>query len=94
MDITHSCHHCYKGTKVYRISLDLFDDKGKLRKGVQRMKKFEFECDYCSRKSFFDFYRISHPDVILLLKRLERKQNELLNALNEIIDILERYINS
>ena len=47
-----------------------------------------------ARKSFFDFYRFSHPDVILLLKRLERKQNELLNALNGIIDILEKYLNS
>ena len=58
------------------------------------MKKFEFKCDYCSRKSFFDFYRFSHPDVILLLKRFDRKQNELLDALNRIIDILEKYVNS
>ena len=94
MDITHTCFHCCKGTKVYRISLDLYDDNGILRPRVNRMKKFEFKCDYCSRKSFFDFYRFSHPDVILLLKRLDRKQNELLNALNGIIDILEKYLNS
>ena len=82
MDITHTCIHCCRGTKVFRI------------RGVQRMKKFEFKCDYCSRKSFFDFYRFSHPDVILLLKRFDRKQNELLDALNRIIDILEKYVNS
>ena len=93
MDITHTCIHCCKGTKVFRISLDLYDDNGILRRGVQQMKQFEFKCDYCSKKSFFDFYRL-HPDVILLLKRLDRKQNELLDALNKIIDVLEKYINS
>ena len=94
MDITHTCIHCYRGTKVFRISLDLYNDEEILRPGVQRMKKFEFKCDYCSRKSFFDFYRFSHPDVILLLKCLDRKQNELLDALDRIIDILEKYVNS
>ena len=94
MDITHTCIHCCRGTKVYRISLDLYNDEGILRPGVQRMKKFEFKCDYCSKKSFFDFYRFSHPDVILLLKRLDQKQNELLDALDRIIDILEKYVNS
>ena len=94
MDITHTCIHCSRGKKVFRISLDLYNDEGILRPGVQRMKKFEFKCDYCSRKSFFDFYRFSHPDVILLLKRLDRKQNELLDALDRLIDILEKYINS
>ena len=94
MDITHTCIPCCRGSKVYRISLDLYNDKGILRPGVQRMKKYEFKCDYCLKKSFFDFYRFSHPDVILLLKRLDRKQNELLDALNQIIDVLEKYINS
>ena len=94
MDITHTCSHCFNGKKVFRISLDLYNDEGILRPGVQRMKKFEFKCDYCSTKSFFDFYRFSHPDVILLLKRLDRKQNELIRALDGIIDILEKYMES
>ena len=94
MDITHTCIHCWRGTKVFRISLDLYNDEGILRRGVQRMKKFEFKCDYCLRKSFVDFYRFSHPDVILFLRQLDQKQNELLDALDRVIDILEEYINS
>ena len=94
MDITQVCFNCQRGRKVYHISLDLYDDNGILHRGVEQMKEFEFECEYCFRKSFFNFYRLSHPDVILLLKRLDRKQNELLNALNSIIDILEKYIKS
>ena len=53
MDITHTCSHCFKGKKVYRISLDLYNDEGILRRGVQRMKKFEFKCDNCSKKILF-----------------------------------------
>lgn len=94
MDITHTCSHCCRGRKVYRVTLDLYNDEGILRRGVQRMKKFEFTCECCSKKSFLDFYRFSHPDVILLLKRLDRKQNELLDMLNKLIDVLEKYVNS
>ena len=94
MDITHTCSHCCRGRKVYRVTLDLYNDEGILRRGVQRMKKFEFTCEYCSKKSFLDFYRFSHPDVILLLKRLDQKQNELLDMLNKLIDVLENYVNS
>ena len=94
MDINHVCTHCLKGKTVFRISLDLYDENGLLRRGVTQMKKFEFTCNYCSKKSFCDFYRFSHPDVILLLKRLDQKQNELLEALDKIIDLLMKYVNS
>ena len=66
MDITHTCTHCCRGRKVYRVSLDLYNEEGLLRRGVQRMKKFMFTCDYCSKKSFLDFYRFSHRDVLKL----------------------------
>ena len=56
------------------------------------MKKFEFTCDNCSKKSFFDFYRLSHPDVILLLKRLDQQQNKLIHMLNQLINILDEFI--
>ena len=92
MDITHTCIHCSRGKKVFRISLDLYNDEGILRPGVQRMKKFEFTCDNCSKKSFFDFYRFSHPDVILLLKRLDQQQNKLIHMLNQLINILDEFI--
>ena len=44
MDITHTCMHCLNGKKVFRISLDLYDADGLLKRGVMRMKKFEFMC--------------------------------------------------
>ena len=94
MDITHICSHCCRGRKVYRVSLNLYNDEGILCRGVQRMKKFEFTCEYCSKKSFLDFYRFSHPDVILLLKQKKKKQDELIKALDNIITILENYVTS
>ena len=84
MDITHTCIHCLRGKKVYRISLDLYNDEGILKPGVQRMKEFEFMCEYCWKKSFFDFYRFSHPDIILLLKRLEQQLTELQKAIDQL----------
>ena len=92
MDISHTCTHCFKGKKVYRVTFDLFNEEGILRRGVQQMKKFEFECEHCSKKSFLDFYRFSHPDVILLLKRLDQRQYQLLEMLNKLIDVLEEYV--
>ena len=94
MDISHTCSHCFKGKKVYRVTFDLFNEEGILRRGVQQMKKFEFECKHCSKKSFLDFYRFSHPDVILLLKRLDQRQYQLLEMLNKLIDVLEEYVKS
>lgn len=93
MDINHVCIHCLRGKTVFHISLDLYDEHGLLRRGVTRMKKFQFICNHCSKKSFCDFYRFSHPDVILLLKRIDQKQNELVQALDNIIDILMNYVN-
>ena len=89
MDITHTCMHCLRGKKVFRVSLDLYKDDGILKPGVQRMKEFEFMCTYCWRKSFFDFYRFSHPDIILLLKRLEKKIAELQSAIDQLQSQIE-----
>ena len=92
MDITHTCIHCLRGKQVFRISLDLFNEEGNLRPGVTRMKKFEFMCTYCWKKSFFDFYRFSHPDIILLLKRLNEEQTKLREAINELEKQIDKLV--
>ena len=89
MDITHTCMHCLNGKKVFRISLDLYDAEGLLKRGVTRMKKFEFMCTFCSKKSFLDFYRFSHPDVILLLKRLDEQITELQEVIDQLVITLQ-----
>ena len=94
MDITHTYPHCLRGKKVFRISLDLYNEEGVLRRGVQRMKEFEFICTYCWRKSFFDFYRFSHPDIILLLKRLDEQQNQLIEALDQLLKLTLKSVNN
>ena len=88
MDITHTCIHCLRGKKVFRISLDLFNAEGLLKRGVTRMKEFEFICTCCEKKSFLDFYRFSHPDIILLLKRLDEQQTKLQEAIDQLIKVL------
>ena len=92
MDITHTCIHCLRGKKVFRRSLDLYNDEGILKPGVQRMKEFEFMCTYCWKKSFFDFYRFSHPDIILLLKRLEKQVTELQKAIDQLQSEIDKFV--
>ena len=89
MDITHTCIHCLRGKKVFRISLDLFNAEGLLKRGVTRMKEFEFICTCCEKKSFLGFYRFSHPDIILLLKRLDEQQTKLQEAIDQLIKVLD-----
>ena len=89
MDITHTCIHCLRGKKVFRISLDLFNAEGLLKRGVTRMKEFEFICTCCEKKSFLDFYRFSHPDIILLLKHLDEQQTKLQEAIDQLIKVLD-----
>ena len=92
MDITHTCIHCLRGKQVFRISLDLYNEEGVLHPGVQRMKIFEFICTYCWRKSFFDFYRFSHPDIILLLKRLDEQQTKLQQAIDQLQKTIDQLL--
>ena len=89
MDITHTCIHCLRGKKVFRISLDFYDAEGILKRGVTRMKNFEFICTYCWKKSFFDFYRFPHPDIILLLKRLDEQQTKLQEAIGQLQEAIK-----
>ena len=84
--------HCLRGKKVCRISLDLYDDQGLLKRGVTRRKEFEFICTCCERKSFLDFYRFSHPDIILLLKRLDEEQTKLKEAIDQLVIELQTEI--
>ena len=90
MDITQICKHCLKEKKVFRVSLDLFNADGLLKNGVMRMKKFEFMCTQCGRKSFLDFNRFSHPDVILLLKRLDEQDTKFQQTIDQLVIILRR----
>ena len=92
MDITHTCIHCLKGKKVFRINLDLFDAEGMLRRGVIRMKMFNFMCSCCGKKSYFDFYRFSHPDIILLLKRLDEQHTKLQEAIDQLQKAIDQLL--
>ena len=71
MDINHVCTHCFRGKTVFRISLDLYDENGILRRGVTRMKKFEFKK---TRKGTIRFKRckkqIGKYCVTLLLDKM------------------------
>ena len=83
LNITQVCAHCSRGQKVFIVNLDLYDDQGRLPIGIHRSTHFEFTCHFCLKKTSLDFYRFSHPDVIMHLKQLKQHLNEMKQLLHK-----------
>lgn len=80
--ITQVCYGCWRGKKEFRVDLALYDDEGRLPQSVK--EKFSFICTFCQKTTHLDFYKFSHPDMILHLRRMHQ-QNELQkNALDQL----------
>ena len=77
---------------MFRVDLDLYDAKGRLLSGTRRMKKFNFTCHYCCLESSLDFDKFSHPDLICHLKCLHKQYNEIEDALDQLLIILNKTI--
>ena len=73
-NITQICINCLRGNHTFKVELSLYDANGKLKKGVDKMQRFTFECSFCLRKTALDFYSFSHPSMISHLMYL-RDQN-------------------
>ena len=87
------CTNCLRGMKVFRVDLSLYDDQtGRLNRLVQNMDCYSFVCHFCWRRCLLDFYRFSHPDLILHLKCLLTGFKNLQNyikTLDEVINNLQ-----
>ena len=90
------CSHCLRGTKIFRVDLSLYNDQtGQLNQVVQKMDCYSFVCHFCWRKCILDFYRFSHPDLILHLKYLHSSYRNLQNhvkTLDEIVNNLRKIL--
>ena len=82
--ITQICINCLRGKKEFRVDLRLYDDNGRLPVGVDAMEQFCFMCQFCWRKTRLDFYKFSHPDMILHLKRLNHQDQLRKQALDQL----------
>ena len=94
--VTQVCPNCFRGAKVFRIDISLFDDKtGRLSRSVQYMECFTFVCHFCWKRCRLDFYRFSHHDIILHIKCLhnyfKKLQNEI-RILNNVINNLQNIL--
>ena len=83
-NITQECIHCFRGSRVFRVDLTLYDAKGKLRIVPQNMNPFRFRCQFCWKVSSLDFYRFSHPDMICYLKRLHDQYEKTRKELDKL----------
>ena len=75
-NITQVCHHCIRGSKLFRVDLSCY--------GSEQMNRFCFTCQFCRQVSSLDFYRFSHPDLIRYLKRLHEQYEETRKALDRL----------
>ena len=87
--ITQQCNKCQRGAQTFQVHLSLYDANGLLinAAAVQRMDVFKFTCHFCWENTQLDFYRFSHPDVILLIKHLKNINDQykiMKQALNQM----------
>ena len=84
------CVNCMRGTKTFRVDLNIYDDNGLLMYDTLQMENYRFICHFCWKKTTLDFYKFSHPDLICYLKKLHQKYIQV----KETLDTLYNLINS
>ena len=82
--INQICIKCLRGNKKFRVDLQLFDENGRLYPGTDKLDRFSFTCEFCWKKTQLDFYKFSHPDLILHLKRLHEQHIKTKKALDKL----------
>lgn len=83
--ITQLCRHCMRGSHVFTIDLNCYNDDGVLTITKQQiMDRFSFQCQFCRQCSPLDFYRFSHPDMIRYLKKQQKNYSIMRQALDQL----------
>ena len=88
-NITQNCTYCLAGKKVFQVNLSLYNDDGRLNRGIESLDCFSFICHFCRKRSSLDFHRFSHPDLICHLKCL----HDFVKKLHKDLDKLDVIIN-
>ena len=90
-NITQACIYCLRGSRLFRVDLDCYDENGRLIVvGREMINRFSFTCQFCYKETSLDFYRFSHPELICHLKRL----NEHFEEIKKKLDILYILVNN
>lgn len=82
--INQICINCLRGKKEFKIELKLYDQNGRLKDGIDESEEFRFICTYCWHVTGLDFYKFSHPDMILHLKQLYEREEQRKKALDQL----------
>lgn len=83
-NIRQICINCLRGEKEFRVDLKLYNENGKLATGIDETEQFRFVCNFCWQTTALDFYKFSHPDMIMHLKRLYQRDEERKEALDKL----------
>ena len=69
---------------MFRVDLSLYDVKGILREGIDKMDRYCFKCIFCQKTTKLDFYTFSHPSMILHLRHIQRLYEQQADALKKL----------
>ena len=81
--INQICTKCWRGNQMFRVDLSLYDVKGILREGIDKMDRYCFKCIFCQKTTKLDFYTFSHPSMILHLRHIQRLYEQQADALKK-----------
>ena len=83
------CRFCNKGSKVFRVHLNCFDDEtGELNMNPIEAIHYCFQCQFCLRTSLLNFELMCPPSSILYIKqRLKEKKEKVQDLVDQLLTL-------
>ena len=87
------CRNCKKGSKVFKIMLNYYDENGKINLNpMERIRNFAFQCQFCCAVSVVDFDQVCNASTVIEMKKIEKETKEEIEKLIADLFVLLKLI--
>ena len=87
------CRNCKKGSKVFKIMLNYYDENGKINLNpMERIRNFAFQCQFCCAVSVVDFDQVFNASTVIEMKKIEKETKEEIEKLIADLFVLLKLI--
>ena len=87
------CRNCKKGSKVFKIMLNYYDENGKINLNpMERIRNFAFQCQFCCAISVVDFDQVCNASTVIEMKKIEKETKEEIEKLIADLFVLLKLI--
>ena len=83
INICQVCLFCKKGSHLYKVHLNIFDDESGEVDPIKAID-YNFQCAFCLQTSVLDFKQYCPPSCILQLKK-KKEMQELTEQLTSMV---------